>query len=932
MLFLAIYFKPAKALDVDDNTLIEQNILYAIEQTDNDKMSEHDKALFFGVYTQVGNYYSFKTLGQTYGSVFVDHASVCAGFNDAFRLLNTTAGSPCEVVMSIKGNHAWNLCNLDDEWTYFDSTKSGSQLTRIGFSTVFKSKSDVMASGVSSMLNFSDAMLRTNNFLHSFPEGKTSTKDYSTFSQTYYTDTDKYYIDAKFAAGWTSALYKENLTTGSKQKLVDVLYDSFNTGLVKDGNILYYVGTDKSLYSMDITNNKIQKLIPAKSSSTVNGVYSKDGNIYYSTIDSNEDTEEHELSKLNDWSVVGYYDVANENYKLKYIESKKNVAIVGAIGKDDQTPSGTLVLPDMINNKPVIGIGINAFYESEFSGELKLPSHLKYIGNSAFAYSKKFDTTLKLPETLKSIGYNAFIYVPIKGSLIIPNSVGYIGYDAFDENNLTSLKLSENLKYISDGAFAWNRDLSGVIEIPSKVEYIGKTSFAYTSIDAVIIPKSVKEIYSDAFKKNWEGLEEIIIESPNIDYMGFTDTESTIYLPENTKTATYAKNNNISYKDLISKVTFANKEITGNKGDIIDLSYTLTPKYYYPDKLIWNSSNKQVATVENGKVKLLSKGQTEISVKTISNVTSTIKVNVTDIKLTLNQTNYQINNLNDSLQLKAKLSNGEDINVTWSTDYNDILSVNNGLVKALKGGFAHVTATSKEYGSASCLVYVSVPVKLSDGSKQYVGDINKDGKFDKTDSDEILELYKSGATQDDLLIADLDHDGKVSSTDATLFNSFLNYSFTPGTYKPILNVKLNKDTLSLKINEEATLAATINPKDTTDSEKLTWKSSNKSIASVDEKGKITGLSDGVASITVTTSNGKTATCKVTVGTGVSKYIKGDLNKDTKVDTKDAMEALYIVVGKSKQTGDAILIGDLDNSNSITTNDAIEILRIYLRKA
>ena len=44
----------------------------------------------------------------------------------------------------------------------------------------------------------------------------------------------------------------------------------------------------------------------------------------------------------------------------------------------------------------------------------------------------------------------------------------------------------------------------------------------------------------------------------------------------------------------------------------------------------------------------------------------------------------------------------------------------------------------------------------------------------------------------------------------------------------------------------------------------TWRSSNTSVATVDKNGKVTAKASGTATITVKTSNGKTATCKVTV--------------------------------------------------------------------
>ena len=78
------------------------------------------------------------------------------------------------------------------------------------------------------------------------------------------------------------------------------------------------------------------------------------------------------------------------------------------------------------------------------------------------------------------------------------------------------------------------------------------------------------------------------------------------------------------------------------------------------------------------------------------------------------------------------------------------------------------------------------------------------------------------------------------------------------------SVSLNKASLGLKTGEEETLQAAISPSGATN-QSLRWYSSDTSIATVDENGKVVGKAkSGTAVITAVSSNGKSAACNVEV--------------------------------------------------------------------
>ena len=109
------------------------------------------------------------------------------------------------------------------------------------------------------------------------------------------------------------------------------------------------------------------------------------------------------------------------------------------------------------------------------------------------------------------------------------------------------------------------------------------------------------------------------------------------------------------------------------------------------------------------------------------------------------------------------------------------------------------------------------------------------------------------------------------------------------------------------------MVATINPSETTDDKTLTWKSSNEEVATVDSQGKVTALKAGNATITVTTTNGKEATCEVTV---INKTaLLAAINKATAVDESAYTTDSYSTLKVALANGKAVL-----ESTNVTQND------------
>jgi uncharacterized protein YjdB len=79
----------------------------------------------------------------------------------------------------------------------------------------------------------------------------------------------------------------------------------------------------------------------------------------------------------------------------------------------------------------------------------------------------------------------------------------------------------------------------------------------------------------------------------------------------------------------------------------------------------------------------------------------------------------------------------------------------------------------------------------------------------------------------------------------------------------VKKISISRTSVALSKGKTYKLDATASPSNATN-KKLTWISSNPKVATVDSTGKVTTIKNGTAVITCKSSNGKTATCTVTV--------------------------------------------------------------------
>lgn len=133
---------------------------------------------------------------------------------------------------------------------------------------------------------------------------------------------------------------------------------------------------------------------------------------------------------------------------------------------------------------------------------------------------------------------------------------------------------------------------------------------------------------------------------------------------------------------------------------------------------------------------------------------------------------------------------------------------------------------------------------------------------------ENAEGYTLTWSSSDSKIATVDNSGNVTAVEtgvAVITLSSGTHSTTAQVTvigKEVEGIVLDKTTLSLTEGEESQLTATVTPSDA-ENVSVSWKSSDESIVSVDQTGKVGAISAGKATV-IATAGDKSATCEVTV--------------------------------------------------------------------
>lgn len=377
--------------------------------------------------------------------------------------------------------------------------------------------------------------------------------------------------------------------------------------------------------SINLTTDMIENFDKKIGKNTYKVVYEKETTTFTVNLMERESYTKGLIFVLtnNEYAISSYTGTEEKviipsTYNFKKVTSIKNNAFNGnKIVKE-------VVLPESIET-----IGNQAFFNCENLKKINLPDSITSIGEATFYNALKLKSVY-LSKNIKNIGKNAFsstriiymenqtipstwnssfcdfkevcLYLNLKreelkennnfeyvitneevtilnyinssNDVEIPSTIDNlkvtkIGEYAFDNSEITSLKLNENLQEIGDYAFRSNLIIT--LTMPNTLKIIGKYAFSYCfnlevlnlneglekidnaafssdeNIKKIILPKTLTTLSDYAFQ-NCYYIEEVYIPS-NVTYVGeytFYAMHGTIYLEKDSVPSTWAANWNPS--------------------------------------------------------------------------------------------------------------------------------------------------------------------------------------------------------------------------------------------------------------------------------------------------------------------------------------------------------------------------------------------------
>lgn len=486
-----------------------------------------------------------------------------------------------------------------------------------------------------------------------------------------------------------------------------------------------------------------------------------------------------------------------------------------------------VIIPETIDGLTVKKIGYGSFAEVKSIVNVTIPNTVTTIDSYAFSKCSQLEQIV-IPNSVVAINQNAFSGCTNLQSIDIPTSLISLSYGVFFGcKSLESVTIPNGIETIGGMAFGGCTKLADV-EIPNSVTFIGNNAFSdCITLETIEIPEGIKSVGSSVFSGCYS--------LKNVD------------LPETLESVGLS-----AFQDCINLERIDLPDSVEAIGYAAFSGCAKLKEFNIPAK-VTNLGNAMFSGCSSLERIDIPDTVTSIGENIFSGCVNLREVNLNDNITSIGQSAFSYCRSLERIKLPKNI---KTINVSLFRYCDNLESV------VVPAGVTEINSTA----FSDCMNLKSVTLPHTFKSKEDLG------SRIFSNSPNVVVLLTGGSSIN------------PSIEENYAINNKVNYI----TIQEGFN--LDRESLSLSINEDYRMNIIQSPYSIVDNKKVTWSSSDTSVVEVDENGVIKAVGAGEATIRIRNSYGQEDTCIVNVD-------------DTKVEIESiVLEEHSLVMKKGKKTG------------------------------
>lgn len=362
--------------------------------------------------------------------------------------------------------------------------------------------------------------------------------------------------------------------------------------------------------------------------------------------------------------------------------------------------------------------------------------------------------------------------------------------------------------------------------------------------------------------------------------------------------------------DSIYSVEVENNNIMLDLGEKKKIKPIVNGDSGFKADFIWKSENSRIASVSSlGEIRGVTPGTTYINVTVRGTKISTrFKVNVTGQTVFTEMATSNNNQSNNVVQGIPFVNISDEANDTGydmeDNSYIGVVSVD-------------INAPKNELKVGEKIRFKST-VSPNNATNTKVSWSSSDESIAIVDQNGNVQALRPGTT---------DISVKTQDGNKTSFITIL----VIGNSNATTNLSVNKKSTTIKLWKSEVLSASITPEGTSNM-KFKWTSSKPNVATVDQNGKVTGLSTGMTVITVQSADGKLKdTCVVYVSNDKTMVTNIKLNK-TNINLGNGMTTKLVATVEPKDATEQQVVWSSSNPKIVSVDQKGNIKALQVGKA